>query len=374
MKTNKFRILHILPNSIYSSYFIDFVEENFPHIENFYIVYGKPLSNFSFKTLDKHRIIFANRSNIHKSFRNIQRFLIKSNHIIFHGLFLRAWHYVILGMFIKLFRKKTSWAIWGADAYQIYLEKEAKTKHTFTERVKKIFAKDFSYVVTGIPNDYQVAKKYYNLNSVYINAFYPNPVNFDLLDKTATSNSTSKERKGKVVILVGNSASKTNNHIEILIALSKKYKNDSIQILCPLSYGDKDYSKEVIRVGKELFDEKFLPLTDFLSPNEYANLLNTVDVAIFNHRIQEGVGNLLALLYLGKAVFIRSDSPLWEFLSSLGVIVYDTVELINGKVEKISSILNNERISIRNKEIIKEHFSEKNCVKLWNDFFDKISK
>lgn len=374
MKTNKFRFLHILPNSIYSSYFIDFVEENFPNIENFYIVYGKPISNFNFRILDNHRIIFANRSNIHKSFRNIQRFLIKSNHIIFHGLFLRGWHYVILGLFIKLFRKKTSWVIWGADAYQIYLEKEAKTKHTFTERVKKIFAKNFSYVVTGIPNDYQVAKKYYNLNSVYINAFYPNPVNFDLLDKTASSNSVSKERKGKVVILVGNSASKTNNHIEILIALSRKFENDSIQILCPLSYGDKDYSKEVIRTGKELFDEKFVPLTDFLSPNEYANLLNTVDVAIFNHRIQEGVGNLLALLYLGKAVFIRSDSPLWEFVSSLGIIVYDTVELINGKMEKVSSILNNERISIRNKEIIKEHFSEKNCVKLWNDFFDKISK
>lgn len=49
-----------------------------------------------------------------------------------------------------------------------------------------------------------------------------------------------------------------------------------------------------------------------MSPNEYAKLLNSVRVAVFNHNRQQGTGNIEILSYLGKKLYIRSDTTTWE--------------------------------------------------------------
>ena len=46
-----------------------------------------------------------------------------------------------------------------------------------------------------------------------------------------------KDEKQIINILIGNSATETNNHIEVLDLLSK-FKNEDIKIYVPLSYGD----------------------------------------------------------------------------------------------------------------------------------------
>lgn len=54
--------------------------------------------------------------------------------------------------------------------------------------------------------------------------------------------------------------------------------------------------------GINLFGDNFILLTEFLSPEEYAKILANVDVAIFAHRRQQALGNILALIYIGKKV------------------------------------------------------------------------
>src|SRR5690606_3405679 len=98
-----------------------------------------------------------------------------------------------------------------------------------------------------------------------------------------------------VNILVGNSADPSNNHLEILDKLLP-YKDADIQIYTPLSYGDQDHAKLVSEYGKKLFSEKFSPVTDFMKEENYLNFLCSIDIAIFNHKRQQGMGNITTLL------------------------------------------------------------------------------
>lgn len=63
-------------------------------------------------------------------------------------------------------------------------------------------------------------------------------------------------------IIVGNSATLENNHIDTFKLLDDNVLSDKL-LFCPLSYGDKLYGNYVIAVGREMFKEKFVPVTDF---------------------------------------------------------------------------------------------------------------
>ena len=49
----------------------------------------------------------------------------------------------------------------------------------------------------------------------------------------------------EIIIQVGNSATNTNNHIDVLKTL-EKYKCENIKIFLPLAYGEQEYAEEVI--------------------------------------------------------------------------------------------------------------------------------
>ena len=44
--------------------------------------------------------------------------------------------------------------------------------------------------------------------------------------------------------------------------------------------------------------------------NQYLEFLGKIDIAIFNHRRQQGFGNAITLLGLGKKVYLNSVSTL----------------------------------------------------------------
>ena len=140
------------------------------------------------------------------------------------------------------------------------------------------------------------------------------------------------KKKNSFRVLLGNSRSKSNNHVEILKIL-KNHENSIGEIVCPLSYGKEiDYAKEVSAVGRSLFGKKFIPLKDLLPLEEYLKVLASVDVAVFGHKRQEAVGNTINLLAMGKLVFMDSQSTTFTFLKDLGVDVRSIEELNFEKV------------------------------------------
>ena len=130
----------------------------------------------------------------------------------------------------------------------------------------------------------------------------------------------------------------------------------------PLSYGDLNYAKEVIAIGKEIFKDNFIPITDYMDFSEYISLLGTIDIAIFNHNRQQAMGNITTLLGLGKKVYIRTDITSYSYLSDLGINIYDTN---NFELSKLSETNKEQNI-----KIVKEYFSKETLVKQWENIIN----
>ena len=74
-----------------------------------------------------------------------------------------------------------------------------------------------------------------------------------------TENDVVEPVHGTIKILLGNSATESNQHKEAF-ELLEKYKNKNIKIYVPLSYGPEKYADEIEQLGMHIFGEKFIPM------------------------------------------------------------------------------------------------------------------
>jgi dTDP-N-acetylfucosamine:lipid II N-acetylfucosaminyltransferase len=130
-------------------------------------------------------------------------------------------------------------------------------------------------------------------------------------------------------ILLGNSASPTNNHLDVLERLSAQNLGGR-RVIAPLSYGDPGYALSVARAGKEMLGDAFVPLMEFLPLDEYNEMLAGCGIVVMGHRRQEGLGNVLRALWQGSALVFDSRNPIVRHLRSHGVDVEVLDELGDG--------------------------------------------
>ena len=162
-----------------------------------------------------------------------------------------------------------------------------------------------------------------------------------------------------VNILVGNSATKSNYHLEVFDKL-KKFRDENINIYVPLSYGSKDYADEVIKYGSQLFGEKFKPITEFMPKDKYFMQLMSMDIAVFANDRQQALGNIVALLYAGKKVYMRSDISSWESLhDEYGIGVCDYLGLDQ---EDFKKFITNSFDVHNQQNLINDMVDEDKCV------------
>jgi dTDP-N-acetylfucosamine:lipid II N-acetylfucosaminyltransferase len=163
-----------------------------------------------------------------------------------------------------------------------------------------------------------------------------------------------KTKKTDVIkILVGNSATEANNHLEAFREL-KKLKN--VDIYCPLSYGSEYYKKIVIKEGKRIFGENFYPITDFMQRKEYVEFVNNMDIVYMYHNRSQAWGNIATSLTLGKPVFLKERNALKQYISAIGIKTYDA-DLI--KLYDLESIVFEEKQNLTtNVEKLKQTISK----------------
>jgi len=296
-------ILHISSDSTYLIMypFIKFVNQHFDSKKHFFILCSKN------KDIQKFQNAVTKNIFIQEDFfiKKIQ----ESKKIILHGLWSER---ILRLLFLQPWLlKKCYWVMWGGDFY--FPEKQSW--------IKKQVIKNMGYLVTGNKGDYEYVKKNYRSVGDRINCFmYPSNL-YKEYDVKPKAHST-------INIQLGNSANPTNNHIEVLEKLTK-YKDENIKIYTPLSYGDEEYAKSVISYGKEIFGDKFVPLTELMSFERYLEFLSGIDIAIFAHKRQQAFGNIISLLGMGKKVYISTKSTLWEYFENMSLVVFDSNELEN---------------------------------------------
>jgi len=136
-------------------------------------------------------------------------------------------------------------------------------------------------------------------------------------------------------ILLGNSSSHSNNHIEAFKIL-KKLDLKGRNVITPLSYGIKEYGEIIVKSGKEYLGDRFVPLTEFMSLQEYNNIMQTCGIVVMNHYRQQAIGNILASMWMGAKVFLDERNSFYHYLKRLGCIVYSIVELTDDNLQNLT--------------------------------------
>ncbi|WP_455607309.1 TDP-N-acetylfucosamine:lipid II N-acetylfucosaminyltransferase [Bacteroides sp.] len=266
------------------------------------------------------------------------------------------------------------WNIWGADlynaileyrGYQVYYEPRFLGIRFLlrkiwcqlkmlppTQKVVLNFIKErVTYFVTNA--DYDIAKQYIGnyINGAQVIGFRYYPIDVilgKLVDKTVKGN----------VLLLGNSASFTNNHSYAFRYLSGLDLKDK-KIVAPVSYGGSPkYVNHILKRGRKRWGESFVPLQEFLPLDEYNQLMITAEVCVFSSWRQEAFGNIVIALYLGAKVFLSERSSLVKYFSNIGVVVYILEQI---KQEDIDSPLPDE-VKNSNRKILFDLLNEKTIV------------
>lgn len=121
-------------------------------------------------------------------------------------------------------------------------------------------------------------------------------------------------------ILLGNSATPENNHLEVLKLLTKLDLGQS-RVYTPLNYGDPAYSAAVAKRGTELLGDRFVALTDPMSLSSYHELLSHCAVFVMGHRRQQALGNIFRAIWQGSHLVLDRRNPVVEYLSERGIRV-----------------------------------------------------
>jgi len=341
-------VLHLMSAGKFTGPFSDLLEKNFDDFpRHVFLILG---DDPQFPTKKRSNIVFISNSGPLGQYFSITKYAKKAEKVILHGLFGK--HLPLLLLPMPWVLHKCYWVIWGGDLYFHKLRKKT-FRSDVLEALRTVVIKRIGHLVTYIEGDADLARKWYGNSGKYHECLmYPS--------------NTYREYRippkvGKTInILIGNSADPTNRHFEIFEML-ERYRDDDIQIFAPLSYGDKAYALRVAEEGKRLFGDKFTPFLEFMPFDEYLSFLGQIDIAMFNHRRQQAMGNIITLLGLGKKVFIRSDITPWKMFEEKGVKVYD--------INNIDLMPLGDDLKKLNHGIVSEHFSESIlCNQLENIF------
>lgn len=306
------KILHVANGEKFIPPFINFVKDHFNFNEHeFLLTKGMAEDNL----ITSENIKLLSETTKVARLKHYFRVLVKmhqADKIILHSL--NDHTIVKILFFTPWLLKKCYWVIWGGDLYVYQLGKR-NHKWKVREFFRRSVIKNMGYLVTYIKGDVDLARKWYGAQGKYHESIMYLSNIYKELD-------ISKSNSGTINIQLGNSANSTNNHIEVLEKLLL-FKDQDIRIYVPLSYSDQNHAKKVIKIGKELFGDKFVPLTKFMPFEDYLNFLGKIDIAIFNNSRQQALGNIITLLGLGKTVYIRSDTTQWQLFKEKGMAIYD---------------------------------------------------
>ena len=264
--------------------------------------------------------------------------------IILHGLWRDKVD--ILLYFNKKLLKKCYWVMWGGDFY--FPEKQTWFRNQIIKNIR-------NFITLNIYDFEYVKNKYFTFGTLWKCPFYPKNLFKEI--------STFKVNQ-KLKILVGNSATITNRHEEIFNLLTN-LENKEFEIYCPLSYGDKIYANKIIQLGKLLFKNDFHHIDTLLTPQDYLDFLETIDLAIFNHNRQQGGGNIISLLGLGKTVYLNRENNMYDLFKNMNLIFYSIEDLSNGILKLID-----QNAKFNNISIVHDNYSEKESSKQWQKIFN----
>jgi hypothetical protein len=277
--------------------------------------------------------------------------LNRARAIVLHGLF-DSRLILLLALQPWLWRR-CHWMIWGGDLYAATLD-ERTWRWRLKEFAKRPVIKRIGALLTYVSGDVELARSSYGAKGIHRDCLlYPS-------NALSPFDAAAEEHDG-VNVLVGNSADPGNRHELVFASLVPMFAQCG-RIFVPLSYGDRAYADRIEALGRQLFGTKFIVLRDFMAYDAYLRLLASIDVAVFNHERQQGMGNIIVLLSLGKTVYVNPRTTTWSMASSLGLKLGDADHV---SLERFA-----DRDLKRNMDIVRAEFSRDKLSRQLRDILE----
>lgn len=334
------KVLHICYLDKFIPDFVSLVRNNVKTNNHTFITMGSNFEKYPIPKSDD--LVYLKRKYLR--YYKIVREMYKNDNIMIHGLFDPG--IIILLYFQPWLLSRCYWVMWGGD---IYSKPKTGVIGEVLEFFKNKVAKNMGFLVTYIEGDVEHVRKKYSAKGEYKYCImYPSNCY-----KESNIGSYDGSNKHSVKIQVGNSADPENKH-EFALSQLKKSNINNGKIYCPLSYGAPDYAKKIIDFGKLHFGEDFVPMTSFMSLSEYTKWQSSLDIGVFAHNRQQGMGNIITLLGLGKTVYLKGSVSSAKELKKLGLKV--------GNIDKDIIAPFSEEVAKNNIAIVKDTFSKDKLI------------
>ncbi len=324
---------------------------------------------FRLETEGADNIFWFNSYSTLLSEKQFRRLFSEADAIVVSGVFI-DWGFFRKLSFYPALLRKTVFHFWGGDFYRYRDDWTGKRtmKQKLKDRIKMHFiaycfrnSRDLAFL---IPGDYEAFCDIFGFacsHSIVKMPNSPKQKRVQEFRKTGTHEG--------IRIILGNSATGSNHHEEILSLLHDQYRDEAIEVYCPLSYGDEGYRDRIIRLGEELLSNKFVPMTEYMDKNMYMEFLSDCDIGIFNNDRQQGMGNIKSLLALGKKVYIRTDTSMWEHYSKRGYVLFPAEGIRDLAFDEFVSFPSSIRDS--NMRIADKSDPVENSLNAWGPFLQK---
>lgn len=347
-----FVILHVFTDDKFFDNVSDFFD-SLDNVSNLYYFYA-PNKNFSFKyikQISKIRIFqdygeyvrtFANSEICAIYFQGLHPHhykyfkYISSDKLVFwwcfgfeiYSPFAFRTNIVKCNLYKVLTRKYMKRHFYGFDNLVLQLYQFIRYPYFFLYRNKVL--RRIDYFTPVLPIEYDYLRKYFT-------SFKAKPFMLEAGPGTFQVKSFSyNEKVGNV--LVGNSLTYTNNHVDIFFYLKKCVLEKRQKLIVPVNYG-KAYRGRCKNLKQAIGEVPFpvIWLENFLPFDEYVKLLSSITHAIFGVIRQQAMGTIFKCLLTGVKVFLFKDSIIYQYLMSKGYFVYAIEEICcNSLVEPLS--------------------------------------
>jgi dTDP-N-acetylfucosamine:lipid II N-acetylfucosaminyltransferase len=265
--------------------------------------------------------------------------------------------------------QELNWMIWGGDLYNLpfvkydfyepktlqyvkanqandnflYLLKVYLTNMPFRKRA---YSK-VKHVLTWMESEYDFALQHIpSLQATHKFFFYENQAPYHALDDYRMPAPSGQKR---YKIMVGNSGTPTNNHLDAISRISQSGLNADLVI--PVGYGEAPYI-DFLKKNVSFYSNGSIQFIDkFMDFSEYVKILSEADGLVMNHIRPQGYGNILMMMYLGKPVFLNTKNIslpdlkkaglLWNPLDNIGSL--PKIDVHNSR-EKILTMLSHEQL------------------------------
>lgn len=308
---NRYKYIHVFPALVFMRFFYEMIEEsdditqhlffiNWYRQEDLFKMYpficGKNIKNNNILILsDLYEFVdpYIDGKNINEVFfsNKMEEIFEAADKIILHSAYMKVAGRKLFGEIADKMGEKMCWTCFGTDGYY---EEDNPIVNEVIRKVKMPYAAPAR--IPDIQQNYKIPIKEMNATYSYIS-------------KSVLKNDIEKSNEDNCIkILLGHSAVDYGNHIYGL-KLLEKYRNENIKIYCPLSYTHTGgvYSKGVIEKGKEIFGDKFIPILEYIEPNDYYAFLRTINVAILPlTRLAAGT-TLTYLSAIGKKIYMSKE-------------------------------------------------------------------